>query len=166
MTPCRDQLERCPGSHGLQLHLNLPGLRTKKFVMQESLTEQEVTLITAVFQAASGIQRSPRGDSYSFSQSYRGGDFDELVGQLTARALAGLDGIDYNSHFQDMMNRLEYAFFPEMNVEQQMKDMMERYSSPHIGQEPEALKVCFAVYPMPTDDASNGLLANIAWLAS
>ena len=84
---------------------------------------------------------SRTGGYQSYSHSFQGDDLQDLVGQLTARALAGMEGIDYNRHFQDMMQRLEYAFFPEQSVEEQMNEMMERYNLPRMGEQPEALKV-------------------------
>ena len=109
--------------------------------LQVPLTDKEVSTITSILQASHGMRKSQTGNFQSYSHSFQGNNIQDLVGQLTARALAGMEGIDYNRHFQDMMNRLEYAFFPEQSVEEQMNDMMERYNLPRMGGQPDALKV-------------------------
>ena len=105
------------------------------------MTDKEVSTITSILQASHGMQKSQTGNFQSYSHSFQGDHIQDLVGQLTARALAGMEGIDYSRHFQDMMNRLEYAFFPEQNVEEQMNEMMDRYNLPRMGEQPDALQV-------------------------
>lgn len=105
------------------------------------MTDREVAIITSILQASQSIQKRSTGNFQSYSHSYQGDNIQDLVGQLTAKALAGMEGIDYNRHFQDMMNRLEYAFFPEQSVEEQMNGMMDQYNLPRMGEQPEALKV-------------------------
>ena len=109
--------------------------------MQAPLTEKEVALISNILQAANGMQKTQTGNFQSYSHHIQSGDLQDLVGQLAGRALSGLNDIDYDRHFQDMIKRLEYAFFTEQSVEEQMNDMMERYNLPRVSQEPEALKV-------------------------
>lgn len=111
------------------------------------MTDKEVSTIASMLQASHGMIKSRTGNYQSYSHSYQGDNIQDLVGQLTAKALAGMEGIDYNRHFQDMMNRLEYAFFPEQNVEEQMNEMMDRYNLPRMGEQPEALKVALQRSP-------------------
>lgn len=141
----------CHNAHeDYQKALKVTDLTCEKgsFDLQALLTDKEVSLITSVLQAANGLHVSRTGGHQSFSHSFQGGfqgdDLQDMVGRLTARALAGLEDVDYDRHFRDMINRLEYAFFPEQNVEEQMNGMMDRYNVPRIGgEEPEGLKVKF-----------------------
>ena len=110
-------------------------------LLQGALTGQEVVLITSILQAANGMLKSGTGSYQSYSQSFGSSDLQDMVGRLTARALSGLEDVDYDRHFRDMVNRLEHAFFPEQSVEEQMNDMMDKYSLPHVREEPDALKV-------------------------